>query len=809
MILSLNWLRDFIDVSDIDIKTFCEDMTVSGSKVETYEELGKEIENVRVGLITKIEQHTDAERLVICQVDFGDRSLQIVTAAKNVFEGALVPVAVSPAGEKVVAKLAHGVEIKTGKLRGAVSEGMFCSIEELGLDLHDMPGAPTDGILILNDNYPCKPGDDINDVLRLNDTAVEFEITPNRPDCLSVIGLAREAAATFKRQANIPAPKVKGSDGDVRDYVSVSVDSKKCSRYCARVVKNVKIAPSPLWLRMRLRAAGVRPINNIVDITNYVMIEYGQPMHAFDYSCLDGNRIIVREAGDGEIFRTLDSQERALTPDMLVIADKDRPVGIAGVMGGENSEITDSTATVVFESACFDGASVRITAKKLGMRTESSARFEKGLDCENCMPALQRACELVELLGAGEVVGGTIDVYPEKKPVYTVPFEPERINRFLGIFLSPDNMKDILRSLYFEIEDGKVIVPSFRDDVRCMNDVAEEVVRIYGYNKIASSSIVAQMTQGGLPKDVKFREGLSDHLCALGLDEICTFTFIPARIYTKAGMAESDPRRKSVEISNPFGEDTKTLRTTSIPSILETLELNYNRSNPSASLFEMAKVFIPREGIVTNIHGLEGTLPDERIKVTVGFYGTGSFSRIKGICEEILRYAGIDNAKYVAVSTDPTFHPGRCASIVLSDGTNLGIFGEIHPVTLENYTFSCPVYVAELDLGYIWEHANLEKSYKPLPKFPAVSRDFSLVCDEDVEVGTLEEAMSSCGVKILESITLFDVYRGSQLPEGKKSVSFSVMLRSADHTLTVDEADKATKKILGALEHKLGVTIRS
>ena len=501
MILSLKWLHDFIDVSDIDIKTFCEDMTVSGSKVETYEELGKELENVRVGLITKIEQHPNAERLVICQVNLGDRNLQIVTAAKNVFEGALVPVAVSPEGEKVVAKLAHGVEIKTGKLRGVTSEGMFCSIEELGLDTHDMPGAATDGILILND-YPCKAGDDIHDVLSLNDTAVEFEITPNRPDCLSVIGLAREASATFGRPLNIPTPAVKGSDGNVRDYVNVSVDSKKCSRYCARVVKNVKIAPSPLWLRMRLRAAGVRPINNIVDITNYVMIEYGQPMHAFDYACLDGHEIVVREAGDGEIFRTLDSQERALAPDMLVIADKDRPVGIAGVMGGENSEITDATKTVVFESACFDGASVRITAKKLGMRTESSARFEKGLDCENCMPALQRACELVELLGAGEVVDGMIDVYPEKKPVYTVPFEPERMNRFLGIFLPPDNMKDILRSLCFEVEDGNVIVPSYRDDVRCMNDVAEEIVRIYGYNNIKSGSIIAQMTQGGLPGDV-------------------------------------------------------------------------------------------------------------------------------------------------------------------------------------------------------------------------------------------------------------------------------------------------------------------
>ena len=807
MILSLDWLRDFVDVTDIETREFCEKMTATGSKVETYDHLGEEIENVKVGLITKIEQHPDAERLVVCQVNVGERNIQIVTAAKNVFEGAVVPVCCCPEGEKITAKIVGG-EIKTGKLRGVLSEGMFCSIAELGLDMHDMPFAATDGILILNGNVDCKPGDDIRDALRMKDTVVDFEITSNRPDCMSVIGLAREAAVTFDRKMTVKKPSFKETAGKTDEYIGVSVESEKCLRYCARVIKNVKIAPSPLWMRMRLRAAGVRPINNIVDITNYVMLEYGQPMHAFDYACLEDNHITVRLAGEKEIFKTLDGTDRELSPDMLVIADGKKPVALAGVMGGANSEIKDSTATVVFESACFDGPSVRIAAKKLNMRTESSSRFEKGLDCENCSGALDRACELVEMLGAGEISKGTIDVYPKKKAVATVPFEPERINRFLGIFLPPDEMKKTLERLDFKVEGDEIIVPSFRDDVRCMNDVAEEIVRIYGYNNIASSNIVAAMTQGGVSEERKFREDICEMLCGIGLDEICSFTFIPARIYTRAGFAEDDPRRKSVEIANPFGEDTKTLRTSAIPSMLEILDINNSKSNPSAYLYEMAKVFVPRENVVTNIHGLEGTLPDERIKISIGMYGDCTFSKIKGVCEAILEKAGITNAKYTANQNDPTFHPGRCADITVG-GTVLGTFGEIHPTVRENYTFSSPVYVAELDLGLIYENAVFDSKYVPLPKFPAVTRDFSLVCDEDTEAGTLEDAIRASGVKILEKITLFDVYRGKQLPDGKKSVSFSVTLRSPDHTLTVEEADKAAKKILGSLEHRFGITIRS
>lgn len=807
MILSMNWLSDFVDCRAMDSKEYCDRMTDTGSKVEKYELLGSEIKNVRVGLITKIEQHPDAERLVICQVEIGGRSLQIVTAAKNVFEGALVPVAISPAGEKIVAKLHGGVEIKTGKLRGVVSEGMFCSIEELGLTTHDMPGAATDGIFILND-YSCKPGDDIVDVLMMRDCAVEFEITPNRPDCLSVIGLARESAASFGFPLMIPTPVVTESGDDIKNYVDIAIkDSEKCFRYSARVVKNVKIGPSPLWMRMRLRASGIRPINNIVDITNYVMLEYGQPMHAFDYKCLDGKHIEVRTAGDRETFLTLDGQERTLESDMLVIADGKKPVGIAGVMGGANSEITDDTTTVVFESAMFLGSSVRITAKKLGMRTDASARFEKGLDTENTLPALERACELVNLLGAGEVVSGVIDVYPKKKETATVPFEPEKINRFLGIHLTADEMVRILQSLYFEVKDGFVYVPSYRDDVRCMNDVAEEVVRIYGYNKIESGRIVAAMTQGGLTDEQLYKSKIHDLLCSFGLDEIYTYSFMSAKLYDKAGFAPRDSRRHSVEIMNPFGEDTKTMRTTAIPSMLEILELNTNHGVEKAALYEMAKVFLPREGVVTNIHGLDGTLPDERTKVMIGFYGVGDFYHLKGMCEEIFAVSGI-RAKFKAQTEDPTFHPGRCAVMEAEDGTLLGIMGELHPTVAAGYSFDKPVYLAELDLGALYAASNLKKAYRSLPKYPASTRDFSFVCDESVTVGEIEEAMRKSGVSLVEDIVFFDVYRGAQIGEGKKSVSFSVSLRSADHTLTVEEADKAAAKILRGVERSLGITIR-
>ena len=798
MNLSLNWVQDFTDVTGIAPKDYCDRMTDTGSKVEGFRLLGDDIENVVVGKITKITKHENSDHLQICMINVGKgEDVQIVTGAQNVFEGAIVPAALAPA------KLPGDVVIKAGKLRGVESNGMLCSMGELNLTSHDMPGKEEDGILILDECFADKIGTDIKEALMLSDTVVEFEITSNRPDCLSVIGLARETAASFERSFNIPTPTVKGSgDGDtIGNYLSVRIDSPElCHRYTARVVKNVKIEPSPLWMRMRLRAAGVRPINNIVDITNYVMLEYGQPMHAFDYSCLDGSEIIVRNANDGETFVSLDSQKHTLDSSMLVIADKNKAVALAGVMGGENSEITESTKTVVFESACFLGSSVRVTAKKNGMRTESSARFEKGLDSENTFGGLQRACELVELLGAGEVVNEIIDVYPKKTAPAVLKLEPEKINAFLGVDLSADYMKDVLRKLEFTIDGDNVIAPSFRSDIGCMNDIAEEIIRIYGYNKIESSAIKAELTQGKRTPKQLFAASIADSLCMFGLNEIHTFSFISPKYYDKIRLDADDKLRNSIVISNPLGEDTSVMRTTAIPSMLEVLARNNNFSNENVGLFENATVYIPREA---------NDLPNENKVVTIGMYGNTDFYRFKGIIENLLRLASIKNVSYVACTNNNTFHPGHCAEILASDGVSLGIFGQIHPLTAANYGLENTVtYIAAIDFDALFDHINFEKHYTPIPKFPAVTRDFSFVCDEELEVGKIVSCINSSGGKLVENVNVFDIYRGEKLGEQKKSVSIRVTFR-ADHTLTVEEADKASKKVLSALEHVLGITLRA
>ena len=798
MNLSLNWVQDFTDVTGIAPKDYCDRMTDTGSKVEGFRLLGDDIENVVVGKITKITKHENSDHLQICMINVGKgEDVQIVTGAQNVFEGAIVPAALAPA------KLPGDVVIKAGKLRGVESNGMLCSMGELNLTSHDMPGKEEDGILILDECFADKIGTDIKEALMLSDTVVEFEITSNRPDCLSVIGLARETAASFERSFNIPTPTVKGSgDGDtIGNYLSVRIDSPElCHRYTARVVKNVKIEPSPLWMRMRLRAAGVRPINNIVDITNYVMLEYGQPMHAFDYSCLDGSEIIVRNANDGETFVSLDSQKHTLDSSMLVIADKNKAVALAGVMGGENSEITESTKTVVFESACFLGSSVRVTAKKNGMRTESSARFEKGLDSENTFGGLQRACELVELLGAGEVVNEIIDVYPKKTAPAVLKLEPEKINAFLGVDLSADYMKDVLRKLEFTIDGDNVIAPSFRSDIGCMNDIAEEIIRIYGYNKIESSAIKAELTQGKRTPKQLFAASVADSLCMFGLNEIHTFSFISPKYYDKIRLDADDKLRNSIVISNPLGEDTSVMRTTAIPSMLEVLARNNNFSNENVGLFENATVYIPREA---------NDLPNENKVVTIGMYGNTDFYRFKGIIENLLRLASIKNVSYVACTNNNIFHPGHCAEILASDGVSLGIFGQIHPLTAANYGLENTVtYIAAIDFDALFDHINFEKHYTPIPKFPAVTRDFSFVCDEELEVGKIVSCINSSGGKLVENVNVFDIYRGEKLGEQKKSVSIRVTFR-ADHTLTVEEADKASKKVLSALEHVLGITLRA
>ena len=799
MNLSRNWLSDFVNTDGIDNQTFCDRMTATGSKVEGYEELGSDIENVVVAKVTHMERHPNSDHLWICQVDAGARGhdIQIVTGAQNLFEGALVPAALP------VAKLPGGVVIRAGKLRGVESNGMLCSMGELKLTSHDMPGKAEDGILILDNDCENRLGEDIRDVLMLRDTVVEFEITSNRPDCLSVIGLAREAAVSFEKELHVRQPKVQGCRGSdrVENYLNVRIDAPDlCHRYAARVVKNVRIAPSPLWMRMRLRASGVRPINNIVDITNYVMLEYGQPMHAFDYRCLDGSAIVVRRAGKDEAFRSLDSTDHVLDDSMLVIADRKKAVALAGVMGGENSEITDATATVVFESACFNGASVRVTAKKNGMRTESSTRFEKGLDPENCLPSLERACELVELLGAGEVVDGVLDVYPEPRPLTVLPFTPDRYNQFLGTHIPTGHMIHTLEGLGCRMENDRIVVPSFRADLACMNDIAEEVVRIYGYDQIESSNMHAETTLGGRTAKQQFQLETENLLVGMGLSQIHTFSFISPKDYDKIRMPADSPARRSVVISNPLGEDTSVMRTTALPSMMTVLERNHNFSNETVRLFELATVYLP--------HDAADELPDERRVVTIGLYGKTDFYALKGICEGILKASGIA-ATFAACTENPSYHPGRCASILAADRSVLGVLGQADPRMASNYGFDTPVLIAELDFEALFAHANTQKVYRPLPKYPATTRDFSFVCAEETEVGAIEGIMAKAGGKLVEKVELFDIYRGPQVGEGKKSVSMRVTLRANDRTLTVDEADQVSRKILNDLELKMGLTLRS
>lgn len=800
MNLSRNWLSDFVNTDGIDNQTYCDRMTITGSKVEGFEVLGNDIENVVVAKVTHMERHPDSDHLWVCRLDAGEKGhdIQIVTGAQNVFEGALVPAALP------VAKLPGDVVIKAGKLRGVESDGMLCSMGELKLTSHDMPGKEENGILILDDCYADRLGEDIREALMLKDTVVEFEITSNRPDCLSVIGLARETAVSFEKKLTVKEPKVKGcGDGDkIGNYLNVSVAAPDlCYRYCARVVKNVRIAPSPLWMRMRLRAAGVRPINNIVDITNYVMLEYGQPMHAFDYQCLGGSAIRVRRAEKGENFRSLDGVDHVLDDSMLVIADEKKACALAGVMGGENSEISETTATVVFESACFNGASVRVTAKKNGMRTESSSRYEKGLDPENCMPGLERACELVELLGAGDVVDGILDVYPEKKPLTVLPFMPDRYNQFLGTHIPTEHMIRTLTELGCKVENGTITVPSFRADLGCMNDIAEEVCRIWGYDKIESSRMNAETTLGGRSPKQQFQMETEDLLAGMGLSQIHTFSFISPKYYDKIRLPAESPLRRSVVISNPLGEDTSVMRTTALPSMMEVLARNNNFNNENVRLFEIATVYLPKES--------DRELPNERPVLTLGMYGNVDFYAIKGVCDRLLAKSGIRGTVYTACTDNPSYHPGRCAKITTASGVELGVLGQADPRMAANYGFDAPVLIAELAFDTLFAQANLKKAYTPLPKYPATTRDFSFVCDEDTEVGAIEGVMEKAGGKLVENVVLFDIYRGPQVGEGKKSVSLRVTLRAADRTLTVEEADKVTKKILNDLKFRMGLTLRA
>ncbi len=798
MNLSINWLQDFVNTDKIGIKEYCDKMTYTGSKVEGYETLGADIQNVVVGKITEIKKHPDSDHLLICQLDCAEGEIrQIVTGAQNVFEGAIVPVAKAPAN------LPGGVTIKAGKLRGVESNGMLCSIGELGLTEHDMPGADNSGIFILNSYIPESTplGSDICEVLMLSDDVVEFEITSNRPDCLSVIGLARESAVSFGLPFSVKTPEVTTAGGSISDYLSVDVeDGRLCRRYAARVVKNVKIAPSPLWLRMRLRASGVRPINNIVDITNYVMLEYGQPMHAFDYAMLDGSHIIVRNAKENESFMSLDDKEHTLTPSNLVIADEKKAVALAGVMGGANSEIKEGTMTVVFESACFDGASVRLTAKSQGMRTESSARFEKGLDPENCLPALDRACELVTLLGAGEIVDGLIDVYKGKKESAKIPFECERMNKFLGVKLTSEYMEKVLLDLGCTIENGIITPPSWRDDLQEMNDIAEEIIRIYGYNEIESTPFVGAVKAGALTPRQAFKARVHQLVTGMGFMQSNTFSFVSPKNDDKIKLAEDSPLRSHVVISNPLGEDTSVMRTSLIPGLLEVLSHNYARNVAKAMIYELGHIYLPDED--------SEKLPCEPYMIAMGFYNSGDFYTLKGQVDALLTALGIKRLRYESCADNPTFHPGRCANVIARGNMVIGTIGQIHPAVAEEYGINKELYVAYLPFETLFEISDSKKQYKALPKFPATSRDLSFVCESTVEVGTIEDIIRKAAGKLIENVELFDIFTGEKLGEGRKSVSFRLTFRASDRTLTDDDVNKAIDKVLASLEKQLGISIR-
>ena len=795
MKLNRKWLNEeFVDLSSVSDKEFVEKLTVFGQKVETYERMDAEIKNVVVGKVVSMVPHPNSDHMFICQVDVGQQELvQIVTGAQNVHEGDLVPAALHNSW------LPGGVHITKGKLRGEKSNGMLCSFGELGLTQNDLPGAYADGIWILNDE-PCQVGQDINLVIGNDDTVVDFEITNNRPDCYSIIGLAREAAAAFGKPMRHHEPVVKGSNaGSIFDHLDVEVPAEDlCSRYSSRMVANVKIGPSPKWLRQRLRANGVRPINNIVDITNYVMLEYGQPMHAFDYRYVSSGKIVVRQAQDGETLTTLDGTVRNLKAGMLVIADDDKAIGLAGIMGGENSEIQDDTTMVVFESANFNGTSIRQTALALGMRTEASGKFEKSLDPMMTVPALQRACELVELLGCGDVLDGMIDVINYVPQPRTLPLETEKINRLLGTQISEAEMIRYLNLLEIPVENGQIQVPSFRPDLLRMADIAEEVGRSYGYNEIPTTAF-KNATQGGYTPEMLL-ENKAGTLCrGLGYSEIITYSFTSPAVFDQIRLSTDSPLRKALRIQNPLGEDTSIMRTIALPSMMEILSRNNAYHNRSVKLYELAKIYLPVEGSV---------LPQEPKMLVLGTYGANeTFFTLKGELEAIFAGLRLEKASYTACKENPSYHPGRCARVSVG-GVDVGVMGQVHPLVAANYGIDADVYCAEINFTQLMALQLPDATYTPLPKYPTVSRDLALVCDEAVTVAEAQQVITAAAGKLLRDVKLFDIYRGVGVPEGKKSMAFSLELRSDERTLTDTDSEAVVSKVLAALQEKLNAVLR-
>ena len=803
---ALSWVKAYVPDLYVTPSEYTDAMTLTGTKVEGYKELDKNLEKIVVGEILSIEKHPDANKLIICQVDVGNEKIQIVTGASNVSVGDKVPVVLD--GGKVAGGHdggplpENGIKIKKGKLRGVESFGMMCSIDELGQDKNYFPDAPENGIYILPKD--SKVGSDAIELLGLRDTIFEYEITSNRVDCYGVIGIAREAAATFKKKFVLPKVNQTGNSENVADYLSVEVrDSELCKRYVARVVKNIKLAPSPAWMQERLRAVGIRPINNIVDITNYVMEEYGQPMHAFDYDLLEEHKIVVDRAKDGEEFETLDGMVRKLDKDILMINDGKKAVAVAGIMGGENSKITDDVTTMVFECATFDGTNIRLSSKRLGLRTDSSGKFEKGLDPNNAYDAMMRACSLVEELGAGEVVGGCVDVYPVKAVESRLKFEPERINKLLGTDISREDMLEIFDriELKYDKETDEIVAPTFRQDIHFMADLAEEVARFFGYDKIPTTLPKSSAAIGGINLKLEIEELARDVAKFLGFSEAMNYSFESTKVFDKLNLSKDSRYRNAIEISNPLGEDFKIMRTQAVNGILNSLSTNYNRRNKDVHLFELANIYIPKELPLKE-------LPDERMQFVLGFYGKENFFDMKGVVEEFLYTIGIVGKLHYDPSCKEEFlHPGRKADIVF-DGVRLGYLGEVHPLVCENYKLGERTYIAVLDLPNIIPFVNFDIKYTGIAKYPSISRDISLVVPKNILVGEIEDIIEKNGGSNLESFKLFDIYEGDQIEAGFKSVAYSLTFRNKERTLLDTEVNEVMDKILNKLEAK-NIKIRS
>ena len=794
---SLKWIKDLVPGLTCTPQEYMDAMTLSGSKVEGYENMDKDLEKIVIGQVKSIEKHPDADKLVICQVDIGTETTQIVTGAQNVTEGCKVPVVLD--GGKVAgghdgSKTEGGIKIKKGKLRGVESNGMMCSIEELGSTRDMFPLAPEDGLYILPEDAPV--GASAVEYLGLDDTVVEYEITSNRVDCFSVLGLAREAAATFGKEFVPPVVKETGNSENVNDYIKVSVkDPDLCSRYTARVVKNIKIEPSPEWMQRRLRAQGIRPINNIVDITNYVMEEYGQPMHAYDLDTIEYNEIVVRRAAKYEKFVTLDGQERTLDESVLVICDGKKAVGIAGIMGGENSMITDNVKTMLFEAACFDGTNIRLSSKKIGLRTDASSKFEKGLDPNNAMEAMNRACQLIEELGAGEVVGGAVDVYPVKKEGRRIAFEPEKYNKLLGTDISRETMLSYFAKLELGYDENtnEVLVPSWRQDLECDADLAEEVARFFGYDKIPTTLPSGEATTGKLTFKLRIEEVARDIAEFCGFSQGMTYSFESPKVFDKLLIPADSPLRNTVVISNPLGEDFSIMRTVSLNGMLTSLATNYNRRNKDVRLYELGNIYLPKQVPVTE-------LPEERMQFTLGMYGEGDFYTMKGVVEEFLYKVGMKlKPEYDPNAGKPYLHPGRQANVVY-DGTVIGYLGEVHPLVASNYSIKERVYVAVIDMPEIVARASFDYKYEGIAKFPAATRDISMIVPKTVLAGDIEKIFDNKGGKLLESYQLFDIYEGAQIKAGCKSIAYSLTFRAKDRNLEEADITGAMNKIVKALE---------